>query len=408
MMLVEDGRISLEDPVGEYLPELNRSWAGEVSIHHMLCQTSGIPNYTLLDGYLDTISKKRYTRDEFYDLLLADPLLDSLHFEPGTDFDYSNTNYFLIGLIVEKVAGKPFETVLGERILEPLGMKDTGAFDDLRLVRHRAYGYEKAPDDTYEPTMYSSVSPKGVPSGGLYSTARDMVKWHRALQSRALIGERLMDIYLTPHHKFSEKDGYAYGNYYLEHDVGGGKSIGVYEHGGSNFGTSTMFYRIPEADQCVILFLNGGIGREMFLSSIAYAIIDILGGNGFTLPKCDLLGAVGYTAISKDPEAVRAHYSFLRRNRSDAYEFGPGELSLLGHIMIQLFDDRETAALVFGMNAEEYPEETLVWTDLGCLYLENGEPGKALGYLEKALALSPDDDDIKELIQKARAETEGS
>lgn len=407
LMLVQEGRLSLSDPVGKYLPELGWSWADSVTIHQMLCQTSGIPNYTLLEGYLGGIDKQRFTREEFLELLLADPLFDSLHFGPGSDFDYSNTNYFFTGIVIERVVGKPFEEVLQEMILDPLKMKDTGAFDDLRLVRHRAYGYEKAPDDSYEPTMYSSVSPKSVPSGGLYSTAGDLLKWHRALQANVLLDDDHMKQFLTPHHKFSETEGYAYGNYWTEFAVDDVRTLEVYEHGGSAFGTTCMFYRVPEAGQCVILLANGGIGREIFLSAIAYAVIDALQGKPLEFPRCDLLGTIGYTAMAKNPDAVREHYSFLKAHRREAYEFGPSQLSTAGHVMLMLFDDRERAELLFTMNAEEYPGEASVWVDLGRLALDGGGAGEALEYLEKAQALEPGDEVIRSLVESAREELGG-
>jgi CubicO group peptidase (beta-lactamase class C family) len=407
LMLVEEGRLLLSDPVGKYLPELGRPWANSVTIHHMLCQTSGIPNYTLLEGYLDNIGKERFAREEFLELLVADSLLNSLHFEPGSDFDYSNTNYFFTGIVIERVVGKPFEEVLQEMILDPLDMKNTGAFDDLRLVRHRAYGYEKAPDDTYEPTMHSSVSPKSVPSGGLYSTAGDLLKWHRALQGNVLLDDDVMEQFLTPHHKFSETEGYAYGNYWTDYAVDDALSLEVYEHGGSSFGTTCMFYRIPETDLCVILLANGGIGRENFLSSIAYRVIEALQGKPLRLPRCELLGTIGYTAMVKGPDAVREHYSFLKAHRREAYEFGPGQLSTVGQVMLMLFDDRETAELVFAMNAEEYPDEASVWVDLGRLALDGGEPRKALEHLEKAQALDSGDEGIRSLVESAKEELRG-
>lgn len=407
LMLVEEGRLSLTDPVGKYVPEIERPWADHVTIHHMLCQTSGIPNYTLLDGYLEDVSKRRFTLEEFLDFLVADALMDSLHFEPGSAFDYSNTNYLFTGIAIERIVGRPFEEVLREMVLAPLDMEDTGAFDDLRLVRHRAYGYEKAPDDTYEPTTHSSVSPKSLPSGGLYSTAGDLLKWHRALQRNALLDEGLMEEFLRPHHRFSDTEGYCYGNYWTKYALDEAGALDVYEHGGSTYGTSCMFYRIPEEDMCVILLSNGGIGREMFLSSIAYAVIDMLHGKPPEFPRCDLLGTIGYTAMTKTPAEVRAHYGFLKTNRWQAYEFGPEQLATVGQVMLMLFDDRETANLVFHLNSEEFPEEPSVWVDLGALSLTGGEPEKALEYLERAHALDPEDEDIASLLESAREELEG-
>jgi len=403
VQLVAEDLISLDDPVAKFLPEIGREWADRVTIHQMLCQTSGIPNYTLLEGYLEGIDMRRFTMDEFFELLIGNVLLDSLHFEPGTEFDYSNTNYFLAGLIIERITGEPYDSVLRRKILDPLDMKDTGAFDDLKLVRRRAYGYEKAPDDTYEPTKFSSTSPKSVPSGGLYSTARDMYKWHKGLQTNALLSPEMMSRYLGPHYMFSETEGYGYGNYYETYVTEALDTLAIFEHGGSSFGTSTMFYRIPAADQCIVLLMNGGLGRETFLSSIAYAIIDILHGGQPDMPKCPLLGTVGYTLIAKGIGPMREHYRYLKTHRPDAYRFTPQDLSVLGHVVIQILGDRAGAEGVFLLNVEEYPEEALPYADIGRHYLQDARYEEAGAHLRKALAIS-DDDEIRNLLERAESQ----
>ena len=137
----------------------------------------------MLDGFLEGIAKERLTREEFLDLLLADQLLDTLAFEPGSRFAYSNTNYLLAA---ECAAGRPYGRLVRERIFEPLGMKESGVYDDLLFVPRLAFLYEQPPEGVFAPaarTVYSSRS------GALTTTARDLYRWHRALQDGALLGK---------------------------------------------------------------------------------------------------------------------------------------------------------------------------------------------------------------------------
>jgi CubicO group peptidase (beta-lactamase class C family) len=401
MQLVGEGKLSLSDPVSKYLPELPPQWADQVTIHHMLSHTSGVPNYTLLPDYVQTISKTRYTRTEFFDLLLSSSLLDTLHFDAGASFDYSNTNYFFMGLIIERIDEKPLESVFQEKIFDPLGMTNTGAFDDQRYILHRAYGYEKSPDDTYEPALPFAISPKSLPSGGLYSTVTDLYRWHEGIRNHTILNKSLTATYLSPHYEFSETEGYAYGNYYTEYSVDDTHTLVVFEHGGSLPGTTCMFLRIPEADQCIVLLHNGGMGRESFLSLVAHAIIDVLYGKRLEIPRFDLLGPLGYTVLKKDASAIRAHYVFLKENRSDVYEFNPQQLSMIGNLVVQFLNDSVKAEVLFQLNTEEYPNEALVHTDLGKFYLDNGDGEKALRFLQKASKLSQDDEELQTLLERA-------
>jgi tetratricopeptide (TPR) repeat protein len=246
------------------------------------------------------------------------------------------------------------------------------------------------------------MSPKTLPSGGLYSTVKDLFRWHRGLQDYAILNDKLTETYLGTHYKFSDTGGYAYGNYYNQFATDDGNTLVAYMHGGSGPGTTCMFVRIPEADQCIILLHNGGMARESFLTLIASAIVDVLHGKKLEIPKFDLLGPLGYTTIVKDANAIQAHYMFLKEHRNDIYEFNAQQLSTIGNLVIQLLDDNAKAEVLFQLNAEEYPNEALVYKDLGKLYLRDGNDEKALHVLQKAIALSKDDEEVKKLLEDAK------
>lgn len=179
MMLVEEGKLSLDDPVGKYLPNLTRS--NEVSIREILSHTSGYQDYWPQD-YVPPFMTQRVNADRILDLWARKPL----DFDPGTKWQYSNTNYVIAGLIVEKVSGKPLLRFLDERVFEPLGMKHVDNIDDHPLPSTDATGYMRY---ALGPLR---VAPKEGPgwlfaAGELAMPADDLAKWDIAMLKQSLL-----------------------------------------------------------------------------------------------------------------------------------------------------------------------------------------------------------------------------
>lgn len=137
MQLVEQGKIKLDAKLSDYLPEYRKDTGSKVTIHHLLTHTSGIPSYTGQPGFFEDVSRNPYKVDEFVKKYAS----GDLQFEPGSKFSYNNSGYFLLGAIIERVTGKPYEQVLKENIFDPLGMKNTG-YD------HHARSFPNAPRAT--------------------------------------------------------------------------------------------------------------------------------------------------------------------------------------------------------------------------------------------------------------------
>ena len=121
LQLVEQGKIKLDAKLSDYLPEYRKDTGNKVTIHHLLTHTSGIPSYTGQPGFFENVSRNPYKVDEFVKKYAS----GDLEFEPGSRFSYNNSGYFLLGAIIEKVTGKTYEQVLKEKILDPVGMKNT-------------------------------------------------------------------------------------------------------------------------------------------------------------------------------------------------------------------------------------------------------------------------------------------
>ena len=179
LLLQERGKLSVNDPVSKYVSDLPNAWS-TVTIKNLLTHSSGIPNFTGVPGFR-AYELQSHTPEESVSLVRDKPL----EFEPGTKFYYSNTNYVLLGEVIEHVSGMPYATFLRQNIFIPAGMNDTGVDVDSAIIPKRAQGYESTPDG-FKRTEAISMS---VPfsAGFLYSTVGDLLKWERCLSAGKII-----------------------------------------------------------------------------------------------------------------------------------------------------------------------------------------------------------------------------
>ena len=190
MMLVEEGKISLDDPVSKYLDGTPGEWK-PITIRHLLAHTSGIPDFlneniwvhTWLYGFDQGVLKAVARRP--------------LHFAPGADWRYSNSNYHLLGMIIRKVTGEAYGDFLRERIFEPLGMTQTFVSPIKGNVLGLAVGY-KWQDNHLQPGDNVAAPIKAYAGGGIVSTISDMAKWDGALYTEKLLKQSRLEQMWTP------------------------------------------------------------------------------------------------------------------------------------------------------------------------------------------------------------------
>jgi CubicO group peptidase (beta-lactamase class C family) len=182
MQLVEKGQIDLSAPITRYLPDYPTKTGARITIHHLLNHTSGIVGYTELPTFGET-ARNPYTPTKFVDAFFAK--LDLL-FEPGAKYSYNNSAYFLLGVLLEKVTGQPYERLLQERIFTPLEMRDSGYDSTRPLLARRASGYDKRFDGTYVNTGYLDMT-QPYAAGSLYSTVDDLYRWDQALYTEKVL-----------------------------------------------------------------------------------------------------------------------------------------------------------------------------------------------------------------------------
>lgn len=173
LKLVEEGKLSPDDPVCRHIRPCPDAWAG-VTLHHLLTHTSGVSELMTRSTWAN-VSRWPATPKELTAQSAALPLL----FEPGTRFRYSNAGYNLLGDVVERVSGRPYVDYLRETFFEPLGMADTGYADDASVIHGLAQGYEFDKGRVVHPHWRDGSLI--FAAGGLYSTADDLLTWTRAL-----------------------------------------------------------------------------------------------------------------------------------------------------------------------------------------------------------------------------------
>ena len=179
LRLVEDGRVRLDDPLSRYLPGFSVA-AGQVTLHHLLSNTSGIHGGADLPGR--NPDRIDYSRAELLQTLIELYKDRPPEFLPGDEWAYQSINYWLLGLVIERVSGQTVWDFMHQRFFVPLGMNATGQCDPGRVVKHRATGYERTDSVPEGVIVAPFVTPTlALGATGLCSTAPDMLKWQRGL-----------------------------------------------------------------------------------------------------------------------------------------------------------------------------------------------------------------------------------
>ena len=242
MLQVEDGKLSLADPLTKFFPDAPPSWKA-ITVRNLLNHTSGIPDYTT--SSFDY--RKDYTEDELAHI--AEGLTPE--FPPGSRWNYSNTGYVLLGIIVHRVSGQFYGDVLADRVFKPLGMTTARIISEADIIPHRAAGYEHVKGQLKNQDW---VAPKlnTTADGSLYWSVRDLVAWDTAVMRRKILRPQSWAQILTPVRLTSGKT-YPYGMGWALDDRNGKP---LQEHGGAWQGFRTQLSRFIADSLDIIVLAN--------------------------------------------------------------------------------------------------------------------------------------------------------
>ncbi|MBL4904534.1 MAG: beta-lactamase family protein [Flavobacteriaceae bacterium] len=269
LQLVEAKKLALDDDFTSYIPYNTKG--RKITIDNLLNHTSGIPSYTEVQEFWD-LSIEQHPRDSLVRLMESKDFL----FEPGEALIYNNTGYFILGLIIEKVAGQSYEDYLKEHVFDPLGMQNTSYCSSNKVIKNKVYGYNYSPKGLEQKGFLEHIWPYAA--GSLCSTTSDMLIWLKALHTQNILPKALYQSIITPG---TLNDGsplrYAKGltNYsnYGNHMIGHGGGI----HG---FLSETRYF--PDKDLYIICLINttGPHGGGFFANQITWKLLDKIQAKG--------------------------------------------------------------------------------------------------------------------------------
>lgn len=241
LILEEKGLLRVEDSLKEYFPhwtELNSS----ITIHHLLTHTSGIFNYSNLPNSHKTFQRMHHEKADLIKMFTE----RSLDFQPGTQWNYSNTGYYFLGMLIEKLSRKTYSEFLKENIFMPLGMFNTGLDDEKKIIENKAAGYYLNGNDLIH-CSYINMN-LILSSGAMYSTVEDLLIWDIALNRNKLLSRKSIEKMNTQY-----KNNYGYGVFI---NMNGKRK--VVSHNGGCEGFLAEIHRYVDDDFAVVILSNYG------------------------------------------------------------------------------------------------------------------------------------------------------
>jgi CubicO group peptidase (beta-lactamase class C family) len=258
MMLVEEGKISLDDSVTKYFQDAPATWK-PILIKNLLSHTSGLSEYESPDR---TGPKGPfYLRLDFSEDALAIQIEKMpIEWAPGEKWGYRNTNYVLLGIIIHKITGVPYAEFLGERIFKPLGMNSTRLISERDIIPNRAAGYEIDAKGELKNQEWVSPTFDSTADGALYFNVLDLAKWDEALYGTKLLKQSSLDRIWTVYPLNDGKPNPAgYGFAWSIGEQNGHKRI---EHGGAWQGFTCQIARYPDDAVSVVALTNLDAGHS--------------------------------------------------------------------------------------------------------------------------------------------------
>ena len=241
MLLVEEGKIDLDEKISRYVGAVPEAWK-PITVRQVLTHTAGMPN-----DFSDADYVQNWTEDQ----LLAKAKAMPLDFQPGTKWSYSNVGYVVLGIMVSKISGKFYGDFLQERVFKPLGMTTTRIISEADIIPNRAAGYrlvrgELKNQEWVSPTMNTTAD------GSLYWSILDLIKWDAALTKRAVLKPTSWDSVYSPA-KLANGSTYPYGFGWGLGKVNGRRVI---EHSGAWQGFKTDIARYVDDGVTIIVLAN--------------------------------------------------------------------------------------------------------------------------------------------------------
>jgi len=360
LKLVNEGILKLDATIGNYLDGFPPEAATKITVEHLLNHESGYGGYHTPEYW--NLPSDQKNLNVALDYIKTRPLL----FEPGTEKEYSNAGYVILGMIAQAATGKSYFDLVEEKITRPLGMKDT-YLREKYSVPNRAIGYYKSV--TGKLLNNDSFNEIVTPAGGFYSTTSDMLKFYKAFH----YGDKLWS-----EETRSLDEMYPF---YRKHMSTGGAMT----HAGGFEGANTVLYEVLRDEISVMVFANMD---EVVAENLGIGILSIIRGNEPEVPALPAEQLVYQALGNKGADYVINNWKQLTTN------FHPDdpEDMILNQIGYELLSENNTdeAIKAFKLNTQMFPEVGNCWDSYGEALLKRGDKKAAIAAYKKALAINPD------------------
>ena len=306
LILEQEGKLSVNDKLSKYIKDFPNG--DKITLHMMLSNTSGIPDYIPLlqyeapyekDSIISTMKKSKYS------------------FAPGTNHEYSNSNYFLLAYIVEQVTKQTYTSFINQHIFSKANMANTLVDNFDTVVPKRAVGYY--PEKNYYVHEDNHYIPNAMGTGDILSTAEDLSKWDDALNNHAILNEKSKTKMFT---SYNTKEPYGYGFNVLTF-----QNKKFYQKTGGDGGFKTSMLRIPTDSSCVIALSNNTSNSIIISFTIAAMLYDA----NVSLPRKHVEGNIDTTILKKYIGVYRETYMGISwdlkiiAKKGRLYEYKNGE-----------------------------------------------------------------------------------
>jgi CubicO group peptidase (beta-lactamase class C family) len=388
LQLIDEGLVGFDDPITAHITSYRKDTGDRVTVDHLLRHMSGLPSYTSW-AFWEEHGPVENDRDDLVSRFMSGDLL----FEPGSTYRYSNTNTFLLGVILENVTGESYATNLSRRVLDPLGMRHTSAGYSPPATDGLAVGYIKRVNRYQrEPEIHSS---NAFATGDIVSTPGDFLLWNKAFEPGVLLSAGMIEKMFTPYHRINRYYGRGYGwNIYTIRLRGTRDLVWLQDYNGELYGHYATITRVPEEDYLVALMSNAGK-----TNTAADEIINLLMGRPYRAPTPSLRHMLGKiidergvpAAIEAYHEAAAADTLFSRRSER--------QINALGYDLLNLGMVDE-ALEIFRLNTADHPRSSNVWDSYAEALAASGDTAAATENYRKSLGLNPRNDNARDMIRR--------
>lgn len=384
LQLVQKGQLSLEDPIGKFFPDYPDQIASKsVTVQHLLTHTSGLPHYFARKAFLEGSKDLFRSSDDLRPLYENEPMES----KAGEVFSYRNTNYAILGRIIEQVTKEKYDDYLDKHVFAPAGMINTGNFDMDHPIPNAAEGYTISDVD---PSIYKlnihTYPVKGGAAGGGYTTTTDLHNYVLAIQGHVLLDREYTKKFTSP---LAVDNHYGLGMQFSNPDKGT-----IYGHSGGHFGVGVE-WRVYEEGEYIVCFLTNRDTDQGFLEARFFIQATLSGPT----PSIERFFNTKEVVDAYRKGGFNAAIALLHPNKPIS-EF---DMIMKGYDYIK---KREYARAIdiFKIGILAFPGSSDMFDSLGEAYMENGDTALAIEHYEKSIELNPENqngvDMLKELRQK--------